>query len=244
MELVTRNVAAQVKAPPLIRDRRPDLTVEDAKRLLNSIRGERLEAFFVLAFTTGLRRGELLALRWEDVDLSSRQLRVRQALQRADGKLRMVESKTTTSRRTVVLPKLAIRHLREHRKRQTAQRLKLGEARREHGLVFASTIGTPIEPRNINRRWDELRERAGLDGSGFTTCGTAARRSCSPREGTLTGDHGSARALWDQRHDEHLHTSCLRFARRWPTRSMSCSGHEDGLSGSSCGRCKIAMGLR
>ena len=80
MELVTRNVAAQVKAPPLIRDRRPDMTVEDAKRLFGIIQGERLEAFFVLALTTGLRRGELLALRWEDVDLSSRQLRVRQAL--------------------------------------------------------------------------------------------------------------------------------------------------------------------
>jgi integrase len=50
------------------------------------------------------------------------------------------------------------------RKRQIAQRLRLGEAWREHGLVSASTIGTPIEPRNINRRWDELRQRAGLDG--------------------------------------------------------------------------------
>ena len=85
-------------------------------------------------------------------------------MQRADGKLRIVEPKTSTSRRTVVLPKLAIRHLREHRKRQNARRLALGEAWREHGLVFASTIGTPIEPRNINRRWDELRQRAGLDG--------------------------------------------------------------------------------
>ena len=139
MELVTRNVAAQVKAPPLIRDRRPDLTVEDAKRLLSTIHGDRLEAFFVLALTTGLRRGELLGLRWEDVHLDSRQLRVRQALQRADGKLRIVEPKTSTSRRTVVLPRLAIRHLREHRKRQNAHRLALGEAWREHGLVFAST---------------------------------------------------------------------------------------------------------
>src|SRR5262249_25084312 len=125
MELVTRNVAAQVKAPPLIRDRRPDLTVQDAKRLLSTHPVERAEAFFVLALTTGLRRGELLALRWEDLDLSSRQLRVRQALQRADGKLRIVEPKTSTSRRTVVLPKLAIRHLREHRKRQNARRLAL-----------------------------------------------------------------------------------------------------------------------
>jgi integrase len=62
-------------------------------------------------------------------------------------------------------PLLANRRLdlREHRKRQNARRLALGEAWREHGLVFASTIGTPIEPRNINRRWDELKQRAGLD---------------------------------------------------------------------------------
>ena len=204
MELVMRNVAAQVKAPPLIRDRRPDMTVEDAKRLLSTIRGERLEAFFVLALTTGLRRGELLALRWEDVDLSSRQLRVRQALQRADGKLRIVEPKTSTSRRTVVLPRLAVQHLREHRKRQNAQRLALGEAWREHGLVFASTIGTPIEPRNINRRWDELRERAGLDGLRLHDlrhgCATFMLAAGVP----LTGDHGSVGSLRDQRDDEHL----------------------------------------
>ena len=100
-------------------------------------------ALFVLALTTGLRRGELLALRWEDVDMNSRQLRVHRALQRADGKLRIVEPKMSMSRRTVVLPKLAVRHPREHRKRQNARLLALGEAWREHGLVFASTIGTP-----------------------------------------------------------------------------------------------------
>jgi hypothetical protein len=67
-------------------------------------------------------------LHWADVDLNSRQLRVRQALQRADGKLRIIEPKTSTSRRTVVLPKLAVRQLREHRKRQDAQRLAFGAA--------------------------------------------------------------------------------------------------------------------
>jgi integrase len=74
------------------------LTVEDGKRLLSAIRGERLEAFFVLALTTGLRCGELLALRWEDVDLNSRQLRVRQALQLANGKLRIVEPTASSSK--------------------------------------------------------------------------------------------------------------------------------------------------
>jgi integrase len=56
-----------------------------------------------------------------------------------------------------------VRHLQEHKKRQDAERLALGDTWREHGLVFASTIGTPIKPRNVNRRWDELRPRAGLD---------------------------------------------------------------------------------
>jgi integrase len=162
-ELVTRNVAAQVKAPPMVRQRRPDLTVEQARHLLEVIKGERLEAFYVLALTTGLRRGELLGLRWADVDLNSRQLHVRRALQRVGGKLRFVEPKTSTSVRVVVVPKLAVRHLAQHRARQDTERLARGAAWRDHDLVFASSVGTPIKPRNVNRRWDELRERAGLD---------------------------------------------------------------------------------
>jgi integrase len=128
------------------------------------IQGERLEALYVLALTTGLRRGELLALRWDDIDLGSRQLHVLRAMQRVDGKLQIVEPKTSSARRIVVLPQLAIRHLKEHKKRQDAERLARGEAWREHGLVLASSIGTPTEPRNVNRRWDELRQRAGLEG--------------------------------------------------------------------------------
>jgi hypothetical protein len=84
-------------------------------------------------------------------------------MQRVDGKLQIVELKTSSARRTVVLPRLAVRHLQEHKKRQDGERLALGDTWREHGLVFASSIGTPIEPRNVNRRWDELRQRAGLD---------------------------------------------------------------------------------
>ena len=101
LELVRRNVATQVKAPPMARQRRPELGVAEARRLLEVIGGERLEVLYVLALTTGLRRGELLALRWDDVDLGSRQLHVRRALQRVGGKLQMVEPKTGSSVRTV-----------------------------------------------------------------------------------------------------------------------------------------------
>jgi integrase len=103
-------------------------------------------------------------LRWDDIDLGSRQLHVRRAVQRVDGNLQIAEPKTPSALRTVVLSQFAVRHLQEHKKRQDAERLALGDAWQEHGLVFASSIGTPIEPRNVNRRWDELRQRAGLDG--------------------------------------------------------------------------------
>jgi integrase len=163
MELVPRNVAIQVKAPPLARERRPLLSLADAKNLLQVIEGERLEALYVLALTTGLRRGELVALRWDDINFRSRQLHVRRAMQRVDGKLQITEPKTSSSLRTVVLPKLAVRYLQEHKLRQDVERRALGDAWQEQGLVFPSSIGTPIEPRNVNRRWDELRKTAGLD---------------------------------------------------------------------------------
>jgi len=127
MELVTRNVATQVKAPPIDRQRRVGLDVAEAMRLFDVIKDERLEALYVLALTTGLRRGELLALRWDDIDLGSRQLHVRRAIQRIDGKLQVAEPKTSSSRRTVVLPRLAVRHLQEHKKRQDTERQALGE---------------------------------------------------------------------------------------------------------------------
>ena len=146
----------------------------EARRLLGVIAGERLEAFYVLALTTGLRCGELLALRWDDIDSGSRQLHVRRALQRVGGKLQMVEPKTGSSVRTVVLPKIAVRYLREHKKRQNGERLALGDAWREHGLVFASSVGTPIEPRNVNRAGTSCVLRPGWTGSGCTTCGTDA----------------------------------------------------------------------
>jgi len=125
MELVTRNVATQVKAPPIDRQRRVGLDVAEAERLFEVISGERLEALYVLALMTGLRRGELLALRWDDIDLGSRQLHVRRAMQRVGGKLQVVEPKTSSSRRTVVLPRLAVRHLHEHKKRRTLSARRL-----------------------------------------------------------------------------------------------------------------------
>ena len=113
-----------------------------------------------MALTLGLRRGEILGLHWSDIDLDAATLRVNYALQRFDGKLHLVEPKTEKSRRALPLPSLLVAALRVHRSRQLEERLALGSDWQESGYVFVSTIGTPIEPRNINRTFDALIEKA------------------------------------------------------------------------------------
>jgi len=163
LDLVPRNVAKAAKPPALARSERRALTPEEARAFLSVVAGDRLGSAFVVALATGLRRGELLGLRWCDVDLEGRVLFVRQTLQRVGGRLAVVEPKTHRSARPVPLSGLAVRALEEQRDRQEKDRVAAGELWQETGLVFTSTIGTPMEPRNLNRRFQGLRHRAGLD---------------------------------------------------------------------------------
>lgn len=162
LDLVTRNVAKSVRPPSIREPERRSLDVEEARRFLDVASGDRLECVFVLGLTLGLRRGEVLGLRWRDVDMAARTLQVVQALQRAEGQLMLVAPKTKRSRRLLPLPETAVVALERHRVRQVAERLKAGAIWTDSGLVFTSTVGTPMEPRNVNRRFDELRARAGL----------------------------------------------------------------------------------
>ncbi|MET8461634.1 tyrosine-type recombinase/integrase [Micromonospora zamorensis] len=159
MDLVPRNVAKAAKPPALGRTERRALTPEEAKTLLSVLTGDRLESLFVLALATGLRRAE----RWSDVDLPGRALFVRQTLQRTDHGLVFVPPKTHRSARPLPLSALAVRALEAQRVRQAKERLAAGEVWSDLGLVFASTIGTAMEPRNVNRRFEQLRAAAGLD---------------------------------------------------------------------------------
>lgn len=163
MDLVPRNVAKAAKPPALGRIERRALTLEEAKTLLTALTGDRLESLFVLALATGLRRAELLGLRWSDVDLPGKALFVRQTLQRTDSGLEFVPPKTHRSARPLPLSDLAVRALESQRLRQAKERLAAGEAWQDLGLVFANTIGTAMEPRNVNRRFEQLRAAAGLE---------------------------------------------------------------------------------
>ncbi len=175
--LVKRNVATLVEPPRVERQDVQPFTPEQAARLLAAVRGQRLEALYTVALALGLRQGEALGLRWEDVDLEAGRLHVRVQLQRLEGRgPQLVALKTASSRRALPLPPFAIEALRRHRARQLEERLALGPAWQEHGLVFTSTIGTPLEARNVLRDYHALLARAGLPRKRFHdlrhTCAT------------------------------------------------------------------------
>ena len=163
-ELVTRNVAKLVQIPSPRYKVGKGLRVPEVKRVLAEAKSTRLYALYVVAATLGLRRGELLGLRWEDLDLDRATLTVAQTVQRVDGRLVVDETKSEASDATVPLPKITRRVLVEHRDRQDKERVDAGEVWHDHGLVFPTSVGTPIEPRSLNRHFDGIRTRAGLPG--------------------------------------------------------------------------------
>jgi integrase len=149
--LVSRNVAAMTRGPRAKRQEGPTLTREQARALLAGLAGQRDEALYVTMLVLGLRRGEAVGLRWEDVDLERRVLVVRRALEREDGELVAGEVKTAKSRRSLNLPEQLVELLRAHRVKQASERLKLAPAWVDSGHVFTTQLGTPIDPRNCYR---------------------------------------------------------------------------------------------
>jgi integrase len=162
--MVPRNVAEVVRAPrPAAKEEMRTLSAEEARRLLEAARGDRLEALYVLAVTAGLRQGELLALKWRDIDLENATLSVRRTVTKSGGRLLLGEPKTKASRRTISLTGAAVRTLRGHLARQVEEIGGLGDLYRDDGLVFASEVGTVMGPTNLRRRsFASLLKRAKL----------------------------------------------------------------------------------
>lgn len=166
--MVTRNVAAL--AEPIRVESRPYqvLDPQQARAFLDAVRGDRLEALYTVALALGLRQGEALGLRWQDVDLERGRLTVAYALQRQKtdpgepAKPVLVEPKTERSRRTLALPATVLSALREHRSRQLQERLIAGSAWEEYGFIFTTTTGRPLLNTYLLRLFHAHLERAGL----------------------------------------------------------------------------------
>jgi integrase len=134
--------------------------------LLTAASGDRLEALYVVAVHTRLRQGELLGLKWRDLDLEAGKLTVQRSLA-FDGALNPPKRKN--SRRTVKLTRTATEALKSHRARQNEERLKAGSRWKDSGLVFPNGAGKPMDASNLYQRdWKNLLERAELVGHGFT----------------------------------------------------------------------------
>ena len=165
-DLVGRNVAT-LTDPPKGAVGRPSrsLTLEQSLALLDAARGSRLNAYIVLSLTVGIRTEEARELRWDHVDLDG-----------DPGALRPVppsvavwrsvrqggDTKTAKSRRTLALPRTAVEALKEHHRWQAEDRLAAGAVWQDHGLVFVSTIGTPLDASNVRREFRRITKAAGL----------------------------------------------------------------------------------
>jgi integrase len=155
-----KNPAEQVKPPRPTSHEIAILTKPEVATLLRAAETTWVYLPVLVAVTTGMRRGELLGLRWLDIDLNAARLTVNRSLERVKGKTVFKSPKTTTSRRTIALPALTVAALKEHRAAQAAERLRLGLGKPE--LVFSHGDGSPMDPDSITKAFDRLIKAAGV----------------------------------------------------------------------------------
>ncbi|GEB58927.1 tyrosine-type recombinase/integrase [Streptomyces gardneri] len=161
-ELVPRNVATLVE-PPTVADRDLDpWSLDETLDFLAAARKDPLYAAFVLAIALGFRRGEIVGLRWENVDLDRREIRVRTQRQRVGGEVYEDDPKGRRRKQTLPLPGICVAPLRWQRLKQAAARELARENWEETGYVFTTRTGRPIEPRNLYRSFTRVAKNAGL----------------------------------------------------------------------------------
>jgi integrase len=166
--LLPRNICDLVSPPRRKRFEIQPLGIEQVQQLLAAARGHRLEALFILALASGLRRGELIGLKWQDINFLAGMLQVRRILTRVPSKLPgkgyvEAEPKTEKGRRSILLPPFVIEALKQHRAKQLESKLKAGSAWQDHDYVFCTSIGTHLNPtRDILDQLKALLKKAGL----------------------------------------------------------------------------------
>ena len=160
--LVPRNVASLTDSPAVEDFVTHPLTPAQATEFLEAARGERHEALYATTLWLGLRRGEVLGLRWKDIDFDDRMLRVDMAQIVVKGKIQLAPPKTKMSRRDLPLPASLIPVLRAHKLHQAEEQLRAGGRWQAHGLVFCASNGAPHQPRNVVRDFKLFLGRAGL----------------------------------------------------------------------------------
>ena len=157
MGLIAVNPLSAVEPPRVEAQEIEILSEQQARDLLRTLRGRSFYLVAALGLATGMRRGEMLALRWKDVDLDGAKLKVEQSLEQTRAGLRFKSPKTKHGRRSISLPTWIVADLRHHWKAHQEHRLKLGMGRSpDDGLVLGSWDGAPRHPDALSRNWARL----------------------------------------------------------------------------------------
>lgn len=167
--LLASNPAAKVKRPGVARQEARYLPAADVARLLDAAKGLRYYVAVLVMAATGLRRGEVAGLLWSDLDLDKGELTVRHTLSRVDGALVLTEPKTDRSRRRVPLHSGVVTALKGWRTQQLQERLAAGDQWTDSGVVFATELGTMVDPRNMLRTVELAAAKAGIENVGAHT---------------------------------------------------------------------------
>jgi integrase len=160
---VSYNVCDDVRPPRLIKREAHSLNPEQAQKLLEAAKGHRLEVLLTLAITTGMRRGEIVGLKWQDIDFETRSLHVCRTVDCLGGYgFTVSEPKTATGKRKISLPHFVIAMFKEHRAHQLEARLKAGPAWEDHDIVFCDARGRFLDPNYLHRLFQQFLMEAGL----------------------------------------------------------------------------------
>lgn len=159
-KLVTWNVCTQLELPPERAERRPVWDAAEIMRFLGHVESDDLAALWRLYVISGLRRGEALALRWTDVDLVGRTLRIERTLSEIGGHLKWGTPKTASGARTIALDEQSVTLIEKHRERQEGLRVLLGETYHDTDLIFCREDGEPLWPGTITSRFHVLSSAA------------------------------------------------------------------------------------
>jgi integrase len=161
--MLSQNPAALVQLPKQIRREMRAFSPEEADRFRRAAEADHWGVFFVFALASGTRPSEALGLRWEDVDFEAGAIVIRRKLERLGKEWSLEETKTAGSRRTIPLPSGVTRALVELRRRQAEERLRAGADYADHGLVFATPMGQPLDKHNlVHRHFKPILAAAGL----------------------------------------------------------------------------------
>lgn len=174
--LLIKNVTEATIPPKQIKKEMRVLTIDEQKLYTAAIQNERLRALFILAPNCGAREGEILALKWDDIDFDKNNVRIDETMKRVktfDESINKTElvfkiPKTSSSNRIISIPKLVMQEIIAHKKRQNEEKLKTGQLYIDNNLVFCTDIGKPIDVSNLMRVYKRILKRSGININGVT----------------------------------------------------------------------------